>query len=60
MPPAHTVDRLDKPSTYGAPKNNKKRRYNNREGGQPDEQEQLVADPAERLKDATTLYVGNL
>lgn len=51
----NTVDRLDKPSSYGAGKN-KRRRYNDG----PDSDRPRSPDPNEKLKDATTLYVGNL
>ena len=51
----NTVDRLDKPSSYGAGKN-KRRRYNDG----PDSERPRSPDPNEKLKDATTLYVGNL
>lgn len=56
----NTIDRLDKPSAYFNSKSNKRRRTDRdqRDGDdagyeKPEEQE----DP---LKDATTLYVGNL
>lgn len=54
----NTVERLDRPSTYGN-KSIKKRRYNRDEeaGDQDMEQPQTLE---EKLKDATTLYVGNL
>ncbi|KAH7115801.1 nuclear cap-binding protein subunit 2 [Dendryphion nanum] len=45
-----TVERLDKPSTYATSKNRRKYRDGNRDS----------PDPEEKLKDATTLYVGNL
>ena len=56
----NTVDRLDRPSTYGAKSFNKKRRYNNREEepAEPDPEQPQTLE--EKLKDATTLYVGNL
>lgn len=63
MPSAvrNTVDRLDRPSAYGAKSFNKKRRYNNREDDQKmevdEEQPQTLE---EKLQNATTLYVGNL
>ncbi|BDD63097.1 nuclear cap binding complex subunit [Monascus purpureus] len=52
--PVATVERLDRPSAYYLGKN-KKRRYNQDrdEGDKPE-------DPFEPLKNATTLYVGNL
>ncbi|CAG8208852.1 unnamed protein product [Penicillium salamii] len=49
----NTVDRLDRPSAYFGGKN-KRRRYNDEE----EQQEQEKAD--NKLKNATTLYVGNL
>lgn len=70
----NTVDRLDKPSSYGANKvgepnprspyfsndthpQTKRRRFN-RDGEGRDRERS--PDPRDRLKDATTLYVGNL
>jgi nuclear cap-binding protein subunit 2 len=47
----NTVERLDRPSAYYVGKN-KKRRYN--------EEPEEPKDPMEGLRDATTLYVGNL
>ncbi|ETN39445.1 nuclear cap-binding protein subunit 2 [Cyphellophora europaea CBS 101466] len=48
-----TIDRLDRPSAYFAAK--KKRRYN--QGDEDTEQQKPKEDP---LRNATTLYVGNL
>ncbi|KAF2747230.1 nuclear cap-binding protein subunit 2 [Sporormia fimetaria CBS 119925] len=56
MPPNRsTVERLDRPSTYATSK--RRRRYR-----APDEHTRRPPspDPEEKLKDATTLYVGNL
>lgn len=51
MPPLRsTVERLDKPSSYSTSKN----RRRNRDGTQNS------PEPDDKLKDATTLYVGNL
>ncbi|KAF2660307.1 nuclear cap-binding protein subunit 2 [Lophiostoma macrostomum CBS 122681] len=56
MPPIRsTVERLDRPSTYTTSK--KRRRRNDRDD---DERGDPSPDPEEKLKDATTLYVGNL
>ncbi|KAK5956913.1 nuclear cap binding complex subunit [Knufia fluminis] len=49
-----TVERLDKPSAYYAAK---KRRRSDREERDRDAQPKQEEDP---LKDATTIYVGNL
>ncbi|KAL5351152.1 nuclear cap binding complex subunit [Pseudogymnoascus australis] len=49
----NTVDRLDRPSAYYAGR--KKRRYDDRE-----EREKTPEPQEDPLKDATTLYVGNL
>ncbi|KAG0161558.1 hypothetical protein PDIDSM_9092 [Penicillium digitatum] len=51
----NTVDRLDRPSAYYVSKN-KRRRFNDRDEEEPQQQEK--AD--DKLKNATTLYVGNL
>ncbi|KAE8383365.1 small subunit of nuclear cap-binding protein complex [Aspergillus bertholletiae] len=51
--PRSTVDRLDRPSAYYLGKN-KKRKYSQ------DEPDKVPEDPADNLKNATTLYVGNL
>jgi nuclear cap-binding protein subunit 2 len=51
----NTVDRLDKPSAYFNSRS--KRRRTDRDARDEEEPEQPVDDP---LKDATTLYVGNL
>ncbi|PYH95777.1 small subunit of nuclear cap-binding protein complex [Aspergillus ellipticus CBS 707.79] len=48
----NTVDRLDRPSAYYAGKN-KRRKYSQ-------EEPEKVEEPADNLKNATTLYVGNL
>ncbi|KAF2454081.1 hypothetical protein BDY21DRAFT_374320 [Lineolata rhizophorae] len=53
-----TVDRLDKPSSYTASKN-KRRRVRDRDGDRDDRREKSP-DEDEKMKDATTLYVGNL
>ncbi|SLM39332.1 nuclear cap binding protein subunit 2 [Lasallia pustulata] len=56
-----TVDRLDKPSAYYLGRN-KKRKYN-RDRDDRDERDDRERTPEEQddsLKDATTLYVGNL
>ncbi|KAG9236987.1 nuclear cap binding protein subunit 2 [Amylocarpus encephaloides] len=54
----NTVDRLDKPSAYYQARNNKKRRYRDDDER---EREKSPEEPAEDpLKDAATLYVGNL
>ncbi|KAJ5122734.1 hypothetical protein N7526_009671 [Penicillium atrosanguineum] len=50
----NTVDRLDRPSAYYVGKN-KRRRYNDRDDEKPKEE-----DPTDKLRNATTLYVGNL
>ncbi|RDL34353.1 Nuclear cap binding protein subunit 2 [Venustampulla echinocandica] len=55
----NTVDRLDKPSAYYQSRN--KRRKYDRENEDRDAKEKTPEEPAEDpLKDATTLYVGNL
>ncbi|KAF7594529.1 nuclear cap binding complex subunit [Aspergillus hancockii] len=51
--PCNTVDRLDRPSAYYVGKN-KRRKYNQ------DDAEKPAEEPTDNLKDATTLYVGNL
>ncbi|KAE8163064.1 hypothetical protein BDV40DRAFT_147212 [Aspergillus tamarii] len=51
--PRNTVDRLDRPSAYYLGKN-KKRKYSQ------DEPEKAEGDSSDNLKNATTLYVGNL
>jgi nuclear cap-binding protein subunit 2 len=48
----NTVDRLDRPSAYYLAKN-KKRKYSQDDSERPE-------DPVDKLKDATTIYVGNL
>ncbi|KZN92655.1 Nuclear cap-binding protein subunit [Penicillium chrysogenum] len=58
----NTVDRLDRPSAYYVSKRlnnctqNKRRRFNDRDEDEPQQEEK----PDEKLKNATTLYVGNL
>ncbi|KAJ9645851.1 nuclear cap binding complex subunit [Coniosporium tulheliwenetii] len=57
----NTVDRLDKPSSYAASKN-KKRRFN-RDRDHDDEdpyRREKTPDFEDKLREATTLYVGNL
>ncbi|GAB7354498.1 hypothetical protein MBLNU459_g4967t1 [Dothideomycetes sp. NU459] len=49
-----TVDRLDRPSSYATGKN-KRKRYQRA----PDD-DTKSPEPEDKLKDATTLYVGNL
>lgn len=51
----NTVDRLDKPSAYFHSRS--KRRRTDRDRDEEEAQPEPVEDP---LKDATTLYVGNL
>ncbi|KKY23814.1 putative nuclear cap binding protein subunit 2 [Phaeomoniella chlamydospora] len=54
----HTVERLDRPSAYYLGRN-RKRKFNQDRNG--DDREGAAAKPEEDpLKDATTLYVGNL
>ncbi|TGO16980.1 hypothetical protein BTUL_0022g00820 [Botrytis tulipae] len=54
----NTVDRLDKPSAYYQGRN-KKRRYER--DGEDERRERTPEEPTDDpLKDATTLYVGNL
>ncbi|KAE8144864.1 small subunit of nuclear cap-binding protein complex [Aspergillus avenaceus] len=50
--PRNTVERLDRPSAYYMGKN-KRRKYS-------DDTEKPREEPTDNLKDATTLYVGNL
>ncbi|XTI83048.1 nuclear cap-binding protein subunit 2 [Cenococcum geophilum] len=54
----NTVDRLDKPSSYAASKN--RRRKYNRDGDDADRGRDKTPDFEDKLKEATTLYVGNL
>ncbi|MCJ1486268.1 nuclear cap binding complex subunit [Schaereria dolodes] len=63
-----TVDRLDKPSAYylgrmmliqSLPKQNKKRKHD-RDRDERDERVRTPEEQEDPLKDATTLYVGNL
>ncbi|MCJ1473038.1 nuclear cap binding complex subunit [Lambiella insularis] len=60
MPTAtrNTVDRLDKPSAYYLGKN-KKRKFD-RDRDDREEREQTPEEQEDPLRDATTLYVGNL
>lgn len=51
--PRNTVERLDRPSAYYLGKN-KKRKYSQ------DDADKVAEDPTDNLKNATTLYVGNL
>ncbi|KAF2681772.1 nuclear cap-binding protein subunit 2 [Lentithecium fluviatile CBS 122367] len=53
--PRNTIDRLDKPSTYAMSK--KRRRNRNRDDEQQRDQTPEFDD---KLKESTTLYVGNL
>ncbi|MCJ1234853.1 nuclear cap binding complex subunit [Varicellaria rhodocarpa] len=56
----NTVDRLDKPSAYYLGKNKKRKfstPHDDREAAEPEKPSEEQEDP---LKDATTLYVGNL
>ncbi|KAE9987404.1 hypothetical protein EG328_002760 [Venturia inaequalis] len=64
-----TIDRMDKPSSYTASKNRKRKRNQDRErrrdGPDDDDRERgrersPQHDFEDKLKDATTLYVGNL
>ncbi|KAF2757718.1 nuclear cap binding protein subunit 2 [Pseudovirgaria hyperparasitica] len=52
----NTIDRLDRPSSYTANKN--RRHRNNRRDD--DGERTRSPEPDDKLKDATTLYVGNL
>ncbi|KAF2469370.1 nuclear cap-binding protein subunit 2 [Lindgomyces ingoldianus] len=53
MPPVRsTVERMDKPSSYASSK--KRRRYRD------DDASRVSPEVEDKLKDATTLYVGNL
>lgn len=67
--PRSTVERLDKPSAYYANKSHKRRRTDSGyrgdrgEGDDTKDQQQEAQQPEDEvdlLKDATTLYVGNL
>lgn len=53
-----TVDRLDKPSAYYLGRN-KKRKYG-RDQDDREDRERTPEEPEDPLKDAATLYVGNL
>ncbi|KAK4231564.1 hypothetical protein QBC38DRAFT_381517 [Podospora fimiseda] len=58
-----TIERLDRPSAYFNRPGNKKRRYDNKDQRDADDEqraEQKQDEEEERLKNATTLYVGNL
>ncbi|KAI4197136.1 MAG: hypothetical protein LQ346_003053 [Caloplaca aetnensis] len=57
-PLQNTVERLDRPSAYYLAKN-KKRKFN-RDREDKDEPERTPEEQEDPLKDATTLYVGNL
>ncbi|GAD93108.1 nuclear cap-binding protein subunit 2 [Paecilomyces variotii No. 5] len=52
----NTVDRLDKPSAYYLGKNKKRKFSHDRD----DSENQPAEDPLDPLRNATTLYVGNL
>ncbi|MCJ1340588.1 nuclear cap binding complex subunit [Bachmanniomyces sp. S44760] len=54
-----TVDRLDKPSAYYLGKN-KKRRFGGKDRDEREEREKTPEEQEDPLRDATTLYVGNL
>lgn len=54
----HTVDRLDKPSSYAMSKYKKRKRHEPRD--QDDHEMQRQPDYEDKLATATTLYVGNL
>ncbi|KAK4945750.1 nuclear cap binding complex subunit [Elasticomyces elasticus] len=58
LQPISTVDRLDKPSTYYSAK--KKRKYGRDQPEDREDEAKKAAAEDELLKDATTLYVGNL
>lgn len=47
-----TIERLDKPSSYATAKKRRRNRDDDERGPSPE--------PEDKLKDATTLYVGNL
>ncbi|KAI4106934.1 MAG: hypothetical protein L6R37_001933 [Teloschistes peruensis] len=58
-----TIERLDRPSAYyyGGEFQNKKRKYNCDHGNRDrDDRDRTPEEPEDPLKDATTLYVGNL
>ncbi|DAA78800.1 nuclear cap-binding protein subunit 2 [Trichophyton mentagrophytes] len=55
--PRSTVERLDKPSTYFSNKNKRRKSYHDR-GEREEDKPQADFDAS--LKEATTLYVGNL
>ncbi|KAL8996756.1 MAG: hypothetical protein Q9188_006490 [Gyalolechia gomerana] len=57
-PVRNTVDRLDRPSAYYLGRN-KRRKFNKDHVGRED-RERTPEAPEDPLKDATTLYVGNL
>ncbi|KAL8763818.1 MAG: hypothetical protein Q9194_007246 [Teloschistes cf. exilis] len=55
-----TIERLDRPSAYYYGRN-KKRKYNRDHGDRGrDDRDRTPEEPEDPLKDATTLYVGNL
>lgn len=53
----NTVDRLDKPSAYFNAAGKRRHQQHNRRDEEEDKPQEPIDDP---LKDATTLYVGNL
>ncbi|SPO02861.1 probable nuclear cap binding protein subunit 2 [Cephalotrichum gorgonifer] len=53
----NTVDRLDRPSAYF---HSRKRRHNRDRDGDEDMKTEPEREPEDPLRDATTLYVGNL
>ncbi|KAL5118735.1 nuclear cap binding complex subunit [Pleosporales sp. CAS-2024a] len=55
-PMRSTVDRLDKPSSYATAKKRRRDRHRDDDGFN----REPSPEPEEKLKDATTLYVGNL
>ncbi|TKA67986.1 Nuclear cap-binding protein subunit 2 [Cryomyces minteri] len=55
----NTVDRLDKPSSYAASKN-KRRKYNRDRDDEDGGGREKTPEFEDKLRDATTLYVGNL
>ncbi|KAL9024934.1 MAG: hypothetical protein Q9196_006146 [Gyalolechia fulgens] len=57
-PVRNTIERLDRPSAYYLGRN-KKRKFNRDHVGRED-RERTPEDTEDPLKDATTLYVGNL
>ncbi|KAI4160739.1 MAG: hypothetical protein LQ342_005452 [Letrouitia transgressa] len=55
---SNTVERLDKPSAYYLGRN-KKRKFN-KDRDDREDRERSAEEPEDPLKDAATLYVGNL